>query len=463
MNSAAIPESPAAAGRQVQLLQVRYYLASALTWFATALPMAVTVLYAQSRGFSLTDVGLYAGVFALCTVIFELPSGLLADAVGRKRVALLAEALASVALVVFFFADSLGTLLLYAVLLGASKACGSGALEAWFVDELLAIDAQIDLQPPLALANTVQLLALAGATLLGGLLPTFVHPLLPRGWELVSPLGLPLLSAALMHAVAFLAVLVLVREGSRVVSEGRPRPSKLLASALSLAVKDPVLLAMLLAASCSGVTLMAVETFWQPFFAARLGGGAEASWLFGAVLTGCFVAGTVGSLLAVPVARRMRSRHARVAATFHLLQFIALALLVLQESPAVAAALLWLTYLAMGGAASPARALFNMHVPSAFRSVMLSVLSLATMLGAFIGSFGLGWVADNSSVATAWAVAAVPLLFSCALLLRAGHSSTRGSLQAEGPLRGEVPDVARSEDADEHLDVRVQDVPEGAC
>src|SRR5690606_36711569 len=180
--------SPTAAGRQVRRLQVRYYLASALTWFATALPMAMTVLYAQSRGFSLTDVGLYAGVFALCTVMFELPSGLLADAVGRKRVTLLEEALASVALVVFFFADSLGTLLLHAVLLGASKACGSGALEAWFVDELLALDAQSDLQPHLALANTMQLLALVVGTLVAGLLPTFVDPLLPLAWELVSPL-----------------------------------------------------------------------------------------------------------------------------------------------------------------------------------------------------------------------------------------------------------------------------------
>ena len=60
--------------------------------------------------------------------------------------------------------------LLAMILNGIGRALSSGALDAWFVDSLQTAEPDIDIQPPLAQAGTVTLLALGLGTLIGGFL-----------------------------------------------------------------------------------------------------------------------------------------------------------------------------------------------------------------------------------------------------------------------------------------------------
>lgn len=46
---------------------------------------AVWVLLLVGRGFSLAAVGVAEGVFHIVSMLFEVPSGMLADILGRKR------------------------------------------------------------------------------------------------------------------------------------------------------------------------------------------------------------------------------------------------------------------------------------------------------------------------------------------------------------------------------------------
>ena len=134
----------------VRSVRRRYYSITFLVWLATALPLSLSVLLAQARGIGLAEVGLALGIYSLTVVALEVPTGGLADAVGRKRVALVAFALAALYNLAFLFAFSFPTLLLAMILYGVSRALSSGALDAWFVDALLATDPDTDLQPALA-------------------------------------------------------------------------------------------------------------------------------------------------------------------------------------------------------------------------------------------------------------------------------------------------------------------------
>ncbi len=107
--------------RQLRHIQRTYYLVTALSWFAAVLPAAVSILFAQSRGFSIFQISLYAAVYALTVAALELPTGGLADTLGRKRTALLAYAFALAASTVLLFAFSLPALLGYALLYGTSR------------------------------------------------------------------------------------------------------------------------------------------------------------------------------------------------------------------------------------------------------------------------------------------------------------------------------------------------------
>jgi MFS family permease len=149
----------------------RYAAVTFLYWFATALPMALSILLVQARGLTLTQVGLVLGVYSALIVLLELPTGGLADAVGRKRVALLAYALAALSSIALLLAFSFAAFLVAMGLYAVSRALSSGALDAWFVDALQAADPDVDLQPALAEVETVTLAALGAGALAGGALP----------------------------------------------------------------------------------------------------------------------------------------------------------------------------------------------------------------------------------------------------------------------------------------------------
>ena len=112
----------------VRSVRRRYYSITFLVWLATALPLSLSVLLAQARGIGLAEVGLALGIYSLTVVALEVPTGGLADAVGRKRVALVAFALAALYNLAFLFAFSFPTLLLAMILYGVSRALSSLSL-----------------------------------------------------------------------------------------------------------------------------------------------------------------------------------------------------------------------------------------------------------------------------------------------------------------------------------------------
>ena len=66
---------------------------TALRWLPVGLTAPVMVLLAQSRGLSLREIGLLFTVHGVVVVALELPTGGLADALGRRTVVLAGIAL----------------------------------------------------------------------------------------------------------------------------------------------------------------------------------------------------------------------------------------------------------------------------------------------------------------------------------------------------------------------------------
>ena len=96
------------------------------------------VITPQSRGLSIGEIGAVFAVHSVVAIALEVPSGALADIVGRRRVMLVGAALTVVSLLLFAFAQSLVTFMASVGLLAAGRALISGSLEAWYVDSLQA-------------------------------------------------------------------------------------------------------------------------------------------------------------------------------------------------------------------------------------------------------------------------------------------------------------------------------------
>lgn len=404
-------------------VQRAYSLVIFLNWFAAILPGGVIVLFAQSRGLTLSDIGLYIAIYGATVALLELPTGNLADVLGRKRVALIGYGLAVAAKLILLFAFSLPAFVAYSVFWGVARALGSGALEAWFVSTLRQIDPEVDLQPRLARTNTVELCALGGGALIGAALPGWWRATVPS--HSISPLAVPVLASLLLHLLTLLVSGQVIRE-----SPG-PRPavvSALRAGLLSLPARlreagrtirqDQFLPWLLLLEVLTGLMLAASETYWQPFFADHFTLGSRDTTVFGVLLAGCFVAGMLGNL-ASGTLLRLVGRHVGILGTIsQAAQATALILLAWQTSVWLAATLLWLTYFARTAFSSSFNALYNERLSDDRRSLMLSVLSMALFIGVSLGNLILGAVSNRWSISWAWTLTGSVLMVSIGVFSR---------------------------------------------
>lgn len=395
----------------------RYAIVTFLIWFATALPLALSVLLVQSRGLSLTQIGFVLGAYSLIIVLLEVPTGGLADAAGRKRVALIAHGLAAVSSLAMLLAFSFPAYLAAMALYGVSRALASGALDAWYVDALQAVDTDYDLQPALAEVESVTMLALGAGTLIGGALPRFFPGLPPDGTAILSPLAVPIAGALVIRLLLLPVISLLIQEerpqgvATRWRDGFRQVPA-LVREAAALSRANPRLMLLMAASAVTGFALMSLESFWQPFFAALPavdGRGPAATTLLGVIMAGNFAAGIAGNLLSARLGRLLsrggQKRHALLAGLSRLWQGGFLLALAASSALVPAAGFFWLVYLASGVGLSPHATLVNEEIPAARRSAMLSVQSLAFYAGSFLGGAVLGRVADHWSIAAAWVIA----------------------------------------------------------
>ncbi|HSJ52326.1 MAG TPA: MFS transporter [Anaerolineae bacterium] len=412
--------------RAAKSIERTYYLLLGLFWLATGLPIATGYLLAQARGLDLFQLGLVLAAYSLTIVLLEVPTGGLADAVGRKRVALLAYTCALLASVSFVFALSFPAMLLAFVLNGVGRALASGALDAWFVDSFQAADPNAKLQAALARAGSVSLLALAVGSLLGSALPRLFAGLGPEGTGVLTPLATPLVASAVAWIILVTLAALLVREGAppagapartRSWREGARRVPGMIRTGLALSRRNPTILRLLAISFASGLVLVSLEALWQPHFAGLLGGSEGRSLLFGLIMGGNFIAGTAGNLLSTPLLRLLKGRYGLVAALFQGLRGVGLVLLALQVAPVPAVLLFWWVYLGMGVVNSPHATLMNAQIPAEHRSSMLSIESLVAYLGSILGSAGLSYLAEQTSVGVAWFAGGVIVVLSLGLYL----------------------------------------------
>ena len=145
----------AACARSVATLRRRYHVLLALRWTPSGLFLTVFVLLMRERGLTLGEIGVATAAQGVVMLVLELPSGGLADALGRKPVLVLAGILGIASTGVLLAASSVALLAVAFAVQGVSRALDSGPLQSWFIDEALAIDPHADIERDLSRGDVV--------------------------------------------------------------------------------------------------------------------------------------------------------------------------------------------------------------------------------------------------------------------------------------------------------------------
>jgi len=394
-----------------------YYLITGLFNLAASLIWGVDTLFKLHAGLDIFQVMLTNAAFTFGMVVFEIPTGVVADTLGRRVslilciVTLLVSTLLYLATAVWHwgFWSFMGT----SVLLGLGYTFYTGAVDAWLVDALKATGYTGGMEPIFARGQMVFGAAMLLGTLGGGFLGQIdlAVPYLVR-----SATFLPLLAVAWV-AMPELGYTPRALEWRRVPTELKRVFVEGLTFGLHHKVVRPVMLASLV-----GMSFMIFGFYsWQRYFLDLL--GREFVWVSGAVAAVVSLAMIVGNALVGRVSRVIRTRTGVLAGAVgvEVVAVIGAAVsgFLLPRPAAFFGALgCYLLYAVALGVSGPVKqGYLNAHIPSAQRATIISLDSLFADLGGVLGQSGWGYLAKKRSIGEAWLysgftlILAVPLYF----------------------------------------------------
>jgi len=394
----------------------RFLVLTALRWFPVGLTIPVTVLLPVSRGLSLSQVGLAMAMQGVVVLLLELPTGALADTVGRRRLLLLAGVfgLASTSLIL-----TSHSLVWYAVawaLQGVFRALDSGPLEAWFVDAALSADPRARLERSLSAQGVVLGIAIGAGSLVSGAVIAWA----PHGR--LEPMAVPVACALALQVVSLVAIGTLMVDhaphgGLAGAWRGVTGAPGAVRDGIGLVRADRVLRCIVLVELLWGFGMVAFEQL-TPVRLAQLVGDADAA----AAITGPAAAvawlASAGGAAILP-ACGTRWGVARTAMALRLVQGATIVGIGFATG-VVGALTAYLACYTVHGASNPAHlTLLHGRVTGERRATVLSVNSMVGQPGSIVGTVLLTWLADRTSVGLACLVAAVVLASAAPLYLPA--------------------------------------------
>jgi MFS family permease len=428
----------------VRQAQRRYLGLLALRNAATGLVMPVQMLLYAARGLGLPTVGLLVALYSGLIVLLELPTGGLADLLGRRRTMLVSAACYTCAMLCLAVAQQ-GWQFAGAVTLSAiARALGSGPVQSWYVDTVRAADPTAPLRAGLSRGWAVEAIGIGVTATIGGGIPGLFTGLPTDG--LLSPFSVPALLAAVLGAASFVAHAALMTEPSRRSAPGtlagavRAVPSQI-TDGVRLAWRDPVIRLLVARTAAIGLAVVSIEILSPLQFAALLGGRERAAAAYGLLLAAAWLGSAVGSAAAPALCRLVpRAGPLAVGAIFTGLTAIGPALLglaALGVGGFVLAVAGYLGgYLCLGVPGPLADEVLHDRVTEARRATLVSIGSLALQLGGLGGSLGVARLAGRTGYGWGWFCAALALALAATFTLAAKQRARSSEPARQGELVG---------------------------
>ncbi|MGZ3587741.1 MAG: MFS transporter [Candidatus Limnocylindrales bacterium] len=382
-----------------QRVQRTYYALTLFTALATSFIWGINTLFLLDAGLDNAEAFAANAFFTLGEVIFEIPTGVVADTRGRRFSYLLGAGTLLLSTLLYLAMWQLRAPLwgwaIASIILGLGFTFFSGATEAWLVDALHATEFEGDLEHVFGRAQAI----FGGAMLVGSVSGGLVAQ--------ATNLGVPYLIRAALLGVTFVVALAFMRDLGFHPQRGL-RASSAVGSVIRGSIdggfrNPPVRWLMLAAPFTAGVGIYVFYAA-QPYLL-QLYGDPTAYGIAG--LAAALVAGAqmVGGL-AVSRVRRFFSRRTHALILGGVLTTVLLVLIGLTQSFVIALVLLAGWCLVFALEAPFRQAYINGVIPSGQRATVLSFDNLMGSAGGVVAQPALGRAADVYGYGTSYVIAA---------------------------------------------------------
>ena len=408
----------------VRAVQRTYLLLTLLSTLAASFIWGVNTLFLLDAGLTTTEAFVANAFFALGMVIFEVPTGVIADTRGRRASFLLGTATLLAATLGYLFMWQIEAPLWGWAVASAALGLGftffSGAMEAWLVDALASTGFAGDLAEVFGRGQTVGGVAMLAGIVAGGYLAQATNlavPYLVRSGVLAVTF---VVAAVAMHDIGFSP-----KRGERTSEEIR----RVLRGSLDGGWRHPPVRWVMLATPFTVGVSLYVFYAMQPFLLELYGDDTAfgVAGLAAAVLAGAQI---VGGILATTILRAM-PRRTGVLIGAVMIGTLALALMGLTTNFGVAVALLVVWAVSFAAAVPVRQAYLNNHIPSEQRATVLSFVALMGSSGSVVAQPLLGRSADAWGFGASYVVAAGVQVVAIPFLIAARRHDNPGATPAD--------------------------------
>lgn len=381
--------------------------------FAIGLILPINAIYLLHIGLSEFETFLSFAIFSAGVVVFEIPTGAVADVLGRRISFIAAAAVQAGGTVLYLvlgaFMPVPWLFYLVSLLLAVGNTLHSGALESWFVDSVRAEDPDVNIRSLLGRSEQVRTSSILLGTLAGGIMAQ-------------ATLGVPFVARAIVMGLVCLLALAIMDE----VELGRDRPStrKSIAAQAVIGiavVRDhPVLRKLLAAEACRIAFIGWGMTAAMPYLLELV--GSRHVWVTGVVTALLALSGLVGN----QVVRRLVNRGDGVVVVGAGMVATGIAAVGLGfPIGTVPVAVLLAVISFTGGILVPTRrAVIHGRIDEANRATVLSVDGLVSSFGRMGGLLALGAIAERESLASGYLVGALVVAVGLLPLLAAASADS---------------------------------------
>jgi MFS family permease len=395
-----------------------YFAITGLFNLAMSLIWGIDTLFKMQAGLDILQVMLTNAAFTLGSMVFEIPTGVVADTVGR-RVSLLLCLVTLFATTLLYVASAwrgwgFWAFMWVSVFLGLGYTFYTGAVDAWLVDALKATGYTGPLEPIFARGQMFFGVGMLVGTIGGGLLGQ-IHLYIP--YLVRAAVVVPLFVLA-WFAMPELGYTPRALELRRVPAEMR----RVFVEGMRYGLSHPVVRPVMLASLVSMSFMIFGFYSWQRYFLDLL--GRDLVWVDGVISSLVGLSLIAGNALVAPLSHLVRTRTGLLMLSVGVQAVMAVACGLLTSFYLVVS--LYLVYgIAVGVAMPVKQAYLNAHIPSAQRATIISLDSMFANIGGVAGQGAWGWIARTRSIGEAWVWSGATLLLGLPLYWLARRNDRR--------------------------------------
>lgn len=382
-----------------------------LNAYITGLLVPVFSLLLIDKGATLSKLSILLGIYSFSVIVLELPTGIMADIIGKKKTFCLSLIVSLIFSVVILLGNGLVVLYIGMLLYGLNRAISSGSFEALFIDSYINEFGKDRLHVVTTRINVIDALGLSAGALTGGYLPEISS----KYFSSIGMYDLSLIVRIILIFIILIIAMVYIKE--TVVNESKKQVSLLehIKNSSNIVIENKNIICIFISVFSTGFLFSSLETYWQPHFISLMPNNG-AMFLLGVMAFIYFAAAMAGNIIYGRVFSKLNTKKMYVL----LRSILAMVLIITASQTNIVLFMVFysLIYLFFGMSNIPESIILNREIPNEFRASVLSLNSLILQIGVLFGSFINSIIINYSTIPGLWFMASAVIMTTILIIYK---------------------------------------------